>query len=177
MAQPHAFYLGFKMDRIEIGIVSKPQGIKGELKIKSLTDENSRFTKLKKVYIGNEEKKVLAVRVNGSEVFMAIEGIADRNAAELYRGRSVSVDRENAVQPQKGSYFIVDVIGCKVVGKSGRVYGAIRDVLQYGAADVFELDCGTMFPFLERVVESVDVERKQITVFEDKFDEVALYED
>lgn len=50
------------MDRLEIGEVLKPQGIRGEVKIRTFTDENVPVRGLKRLFIGGEEYKVLSFR-------------------------------------------------------------------------------------------------------------------
>ena len=40
------------MDRLEIGEVLKPQGIRGEVKIRTFTDENVPVRGLKRLFIG-----------------------------------------------------------------------------------------------------------------------------
>ena len=50
------------MDRLVIGEVLKPQGIRGEIKIKTFTDENTAVKSFKRVFIGGEEYRVLSFR-------------------------------------------------------------------------------------------------------------------
>ena len=100
---------------IVIGEIVKAQGVKGELKIMPMTDNEERFLKLKSVVIDGETRDVTSARVSPNGVFITINGVDDRNAAELLRGKKISVTRENAVKPPKGRYFIVDLIGIVVV--------------------------------------------------------------
>ena len=46
------------MDRLVVGVISKAQGVKGEVKIAPLTDDVSRFKKLSQVYIDGVCRKV-----------------------------------------------------------------------------------------------------------------------
>ena len=54
------------MARLVIGEVLKPQGIRGEIKIKTYTDENAAVKNFRRVFIGGEEYKVLSFRTGES---------------------------------------------------------------------------------------------------------------
>ena len=74
------------MDRLEIGEVLKPQGIRGEVKIRTFTDENVPVSRLKRLFIGGEEYKVLSFRDGEAGfAYLGLRGVPDRNAAELLR--------------------------------------------------------------------------------------------
>ncbi len=164
---------------MKIGVIVKPQGIKGEVKVQSLTDDVNRFKNLKKVYIDGEERKILSVKVGVDCAFLAISGIADRNAAELYRGKYILVDRENAAPLQKGRYFITDIIGCALKTDLGNSVGEIVDVT-LAHTDIFTVKCADgrvlRFPFLKDLVVSVDIENKCVTVYDKRLKEVSCYE-
>jgi 16S rRNA processing protein RimM len=123
------------MDRILVGIVSRPQGIKGELKINPITDDINRFKKLKEVYIDDVARKILDVRINGAEVYIYLDKVIDRNGAELMRGKEIYIDKKDANIP-KGRYLISDVIGCEIIS-DGKVIGVLSEVLQYSAVDTY----------------------------------------
>lgn len=168
--------------RIVIGKIIKPQGIKGELKICPLTDNILRFNGLKHIYLGSEDnlREIKNIRISGDDVFMFIEGIISRNDAEAARNLYISVDRENAVKPKEGSYFITDMIGCKVYAEDDEYLGTVKDIIQNGAADVFEISLNGkiyMFPFVDGLAAEIDIANKKITVCKKRFDEVACYED
>ena len=83
-------------DKIVIGEILKPQGIRGELKIKPLLDDVALVKKFRKVYIGGAEYKVLSARYDTGAAYLALSGVADRNAAELLRGKEVEALRADA---------------------------------------------------------------------------------
>ncbi len=164
---------------IVIGTVARPRGISGELKITPITDDPHRFLSLKTVFVDGREYRVRSASVNPSGVFVALEGVADRTAAEALRGKSLCVKREDAVK-EDGRVFIADLIGCEVRFEDGALVGVLKDVLQYGAADVYVVANGAktiMFPALERVFLSEDPNRGKIVLDKRAFDEVAVYED
>ena len=168
------------MSYITIGVISKPQGIKGEVKVTPLTDDNARFLSLKEVFIDGKNYNVGGCKVTPAGIFIALEGVNDRNQAEQFRGKDVKVDRKDAVKLDEDRHFIVDIIGCKLVA-DGKVFGQIKDVLQYGAADIYAAVTSdskkVMFPALKDVITDIDIENKVVTVCMGRFNEVAVYED
>ena len=49
------------MTYLSIGLVLKPQGLKGELKVKPLTEDPKRFDRLDYVLIKDESKKIMYI--------------------------------------------------------------------------------------------------------------------
>ena len=163
-------------EKIVIGEILKPQGIRGEVKIKPLLDELSQIKNFRKVYVEGAEYKVLSARFDASAAYLVLSGVADRNAAELLRGKQIEVLRSEAPALQEGRYYIVDVIGCGVYTETGERLGEIADVLP-AHTDVYVLRDGEkewMFPAAEGVVTDVDVENGKITVNEGRFLQVAV---
>ena len=108
--------------------------------------------------------------------------VDDRNAAEMLRGKFLSIDRVNAVELDDGEYFITDLIGCAVVDENGKELGKITDVLQNGGAvdvicAVSSLGKEFRFPFLNRIVSSVNIAEKKFAVIEKLLNEVCVYDD
>lgn len=167
------------MDKISVGKIVKPQGIKGELKVYPMVDTPEIFTFLKKVYIDGVEFKVLSSRVSDA-VYVALRGIADRNTAEEYRDKTLYVDREDLPLPE-GRWFIADVLGCEVLSDDGNLLGTVTDITTRGSTDMYtvKLKSGKLmvFPFLNDLVLSIDVNKKEIVVSKNRLEEVAYYED
>ena len=159
-----------------IGKILKPQGIRGEVKVKAYTDSGSTFKGLKRVFIGGEEYKILSVRVSPDAVFLGLRGVPDRNAAELLRDREITIPRDEAPEPEEGSYYIADLLGSDVVTEEGEVLGTLKDIRQ-AATDVYTLSSGDreiLFPAAKGVILLIDVELKKIVVDKKRFFEVAV---
>ena len=159
-----------------VGEILKPQGIRGEVKIKPFTDSAEDFKNFKRVFLDGAEYKILAVRVGDGAVFLALRGVPDRNAAELLRGKKVIVPRGDAPALEEGRYYIADLLGSEIVTEEGKRLGALTDVRQ-AASDVYTLDADgkeILFPAVRGVIVAVDLEEKKITVNEKRFSEVAV---
>lgn len=171
---------GNMTEEFKIGLVAKPQGVRGELKIQPLTDNPARFFGLKEVLIDGIVYKILSAKSFGGQVIIALSGVNDRNAAENFRGKFLCVKREDAVELNEGEYFIADVIGCEFVTDEGKTLGTVTDVTS-AKTDIFTAKTSEgkifRFPFLKDAVVSVDIEKRIITVKSKRFSEIVLYED
>lgn len=170
------------MEKIKIGSIAKPQGIKGELKVNPLTSDISRFEKLSEIYLGDETTKrtIRGCKIACGNIFVFIDGIISRNDAEKIRGLSLFIDKDNAVELKKDEYFVADIIGCKIYNSEGEYLGNVMDILKHGAADIYEITGGKkkfMYPFVNGLTESVDIENKKIVLNTKRLEEVACYED
>ena len=163
-------------DRITVAIVLKPQGIRGEVKVKALTDTAEELTAFKSVLIDGVDYSVLSVRAQGEFAYLGLKGIADRNGAELLRGKNIEVYREDMPELPEGTYYIGDLIGCEVVNERGDILGTVVDVTP-AKTDIFTIKRDTktiMFPAADGVISEVDEENRKITVNNKRFKEVSI---
>ena len=166
-------------DTLKIGLILKPQGIKGQLKVQPLTDNINRYKDLKEIIIDQKVHRVTSVIISGQTVFLGLFGVSDRDTAETFRGKFLCVKREDAIALEEGRYFVVDLIDCDVISKEKGVIGKIIDVFS-SRTDVITVSCvdGRImrFPFLRDLVEKVDVVSKQFIVNDKRLSEVSCYE-
>lgn len=170
------------MDYFKLAQVLKPQGIKGELKLKPFVDELSRFDVLSHIFLKKgaiyERRAVEKTWTYKQFAFVKIEGCDDRNTAETMRGAFLYIDRAHAAPPPPGAHYIADLVGLEIRARDGRVLGELADVLQTGATDIYvmrgERPC--MFPAAPHVVLKKDVSGGCIIVDEQRLQEVAVYD-
>ncbi|MCD8205127.1 MAG: ribosome maturation factor RimM [Clostridia bacterium] len=159
-----------------IATVLRPQGVRGEIKIKPLTDRPEDIRGFKRIYIDGKARDVLSVRVSGEFAYLTLSGVADRNAAELLRSKEIFVSRRDAPKPEDGRYYIADLIGCAVLA-DGKEMGKVTDVIP-AKTDVYVLDAGgreRVFAAADGVILDIDIPSKTITVDKKRFEECALY--
>jgi len=163
---------------LAVGEIVRPQGLRGEIKIKPMTDDPGRFFDLTRVRLEGKMCAIHCLRVHEGFVYARLEGVYSREAAEALRGGLLYVHRDNAVPLPEDTDFICDLIGCEAVDTEGVAHGALEDVLHPGGVDiyVFRGDKGElMVPALKRVVLAVDVAKKHILLDADGLRETALY--
>ena len=172
------------IEYLMIGEVLKPQGIKGEVKIKPYAANHDDFRRWKTLYIKQGESyqpvKCKCSRVHDGFVYVTLDECASMEDAEKYRGVQLYVDRAHANPLEEGEVYISDLIGCEGVDEAGQSIGQLADVLQHGVVDVYvfkQKDKSVMAPALKAVFPTVDVAAKRISVVREKLDEVAVWEE
>ena len=165
------------MERLVIAEVLKPQGIRGELKIKTFTDYPEDVKAFGVVYIDDKEYKILSFRVGtDGAAYVGLRGVTDRNMAEELRGKKLEGAREDAPELEEGQYYIVDIIGIDCVTETGEFLGKVKDIALL-ASEIYTLEKdgkNILFPAIKGVVLSVDVQNKRMVVDKARFDEVAV---
>ncbi len=166
------------MERLIIGEVLKPQGIRGELKIKTFTDYPEDVKAFKTVYIDDTPYKILSFRVgNDGAAYLGLRGIPDRNAAELFRGKKIEGEREDAPELAEGQYYIVDILGLSCETEEGEFLGKVTHIANL-SSDVYTIEKAgksILFPAVKGVVKKVDLENGKLVVDKKIFDEIAVY--
>ena len=157
-------------NKIQIGAVAKPQGIKGELKIKLFADSFKSVSKVSEVEINTVIYKVLSFKsAGGEEAILKVEGIDDRNFAETLRRCEVFARRDE-IEIEEGRYFITDVIGSDLYLDSGKKIGVVTDIVS-GNVDYYYLETSegpAVFPLLPDLLIAIDIECKRVTVKADR---------
>ena len=166
-------------NKIEIGAVAKPQGIKGELKIRLFADGFDSVKAVSEVEINSVTYEVESFRyAGGEEAILKVKGIDDRNFAETLRRYEVYAKR-NQIKLEEGRFFIADVIGCDLYLDSGKKIGTVKDVVS-GNVDYYYLDTNegeAVFPLLSDLLVNIDIVERKVTVKAKRFTEVVMYED
>lgn len=164
-----------------IGEIVNVHGVKGALKVRPLTDRPARFSELDEVNVilpKNSPKqdlsgsyKVVSASVSGDFVLLRLEGINDRDKADLYRNAKLEIPREKAIDLPEDTYFIGDLIGSSVyeITDGGEeLLGKVTDIMQPGGNDVYVVTMPDkkeiLLPAIAQVVKEVDIEKGIIRV-------------
>ena len=168
-------------DYLMIATVLKPQGIRGECKIRSYAADIELFHKWNTLYRDTDSGfvpvSVRVARIRDGFVYAFLDGSDNADSAEKYRGCDLYVDRSHAAPVGDDGVLIADLIGCEARDENNEPVGTLTDVLQYGTVDtwVFRTAGGTlMAPALKSVFPEVDPENKTILVIRDRLEEVAV---
>lgn len=158
--------LGF----IVIGVITKPHGVQGELRIKSYTDEPKRFTWLEQVYIGANDPQPMEVeqaRVHQDKVLLKLTAVTNRNDAEALRGQWLMVPEDQALPLEDGEYFLFQLKGLTVVTTDGETLGTLTEIIETGANNVFVVkgEKGELLlPDIDDVVQEIDFDNGRMLV-------------
>ncbi len=157
---------------LQVGVISSTHGVRGEVKVYPTTDDMKRFKKLKEVILdtgrGHLSLEVEGVKFFKQFVILKFKGIDNINDIEKYKGKSLLVDRKNAVRLKKNEYFIADMIGLTVFTEDGEEFGTLKDVLETGANDVYIIDSlkhgEVLIPAIKQCILNVDIEEGKMLI-------------
>lgn len=159
-------------DRVTIGKIGRPFGVRGEVKVRSLSDVPGRFDHLEKVSVVVSDGRaidatVTHVRAAGSAFIMGLEGITSPEQAGAFRGGLIQVPRTSPPASQEHTYYECDLIGMTVESETGDEIGIIESIWDVPGNHVLVVRKGTqevLIPAAKDLITNVDVARRQMTV-------------
>lgn len=159
-------------DLLQVGAITQPHGIHGEVKVFPMTNDVKRFKKLKEVILDTGREK-MTLEIEGVKFFkqyaiLKFKGYDNINDIEKYKGKPLFVTRENAVKLGLDEYFIADLIGIEVYDEDGQYLGVLQKVIETGANDVYEVKFEdgreVLFPAIKQCILDVDMESRKMKV-------------
>jgi 16S rRNA processing protein RimM len=145
-------------DLVPIGRVGRPHGLDGSFFVEGPSDRPGAFAVGAVVFANGEPLKIVSSK-HGSQQRPVI-----RLERRVDRGAELAVPRESLPPLGEDVYYSFQLVGLAVEEEGGRVLGRVRDVLDYPANDVLELDTGLSLPLVEACVRKVDLESGRIVV-------------
>lgn len=160
------------MDILEVGKIINTHGLRGEVKVAAWTDTPDVFEDLKTVYIkrsGSTTPLTISnIKYQKNNLIVKFKEFNDINEVEPLKNSVLYAERSELGELPEGVYYIADLIGLTVKKENGEIIGKLKDVLQTGANDIYEVSRegkkDLLIPVLKDVVLSVDFEAKEITV-------------
>jgi len=158
-----------------LGEVLRPHGVRGELRVRLLTDYPERIDQMEHVYLGSgpddetpQTYDVEHMRMNTPYGLLKLKGIDDREDADTLRSLFVMVDLEHAVPLEEGEFYLYQLIGLTVKQQDGQTLGQITDVLETGANDVYVVNSPrygeVLIPVTDETIVSTDIAAGELIV-------------
>lgn len=151
------------MKYFKCGHIMTTHGIKGDLKVKPLTDFD-RFYKGSRLYILHngeyEEVKVLKATIFGAYYLVSFEGLEDINLVLKYHSDDIYVsqlDRKDELAEDE--YYFDELIGKEVVNQNGEARGKVIEIREMPQAEYLVIlfnDKNVLVPFIKKFIISVD---------------------
>jgi 16S rRNA processing protein RimM len=154
---------------LEVGRVSKAHGITGELRIVPHWESSDALEQVGEIWLTlNGQRTTYEVeraRAVPRAYLVKLRGVNDRNAAEALHGATVSVPRSVLPPLEPGEYYLIDLIGAKVLGPDGEI-GEVTGIVSHPTVDVIvlRLTDGTSAeqPLSEPWLSRVDIASRQV---------------
>lgn len=155
-----------------MGVFGAPQGVRGEVRVKSLTGDASAIgaygpltdQKRARTFVFDSLRPL-----RDDMLVVRVAGVATRDAAEALKGVEIFARRGQLPPPADDEFYYDDLIGLEAVDAAGAQIGRILSLMNYGAGDVLEIapiDRGEtlLLPFTKGVVQRIDFEAGRIVI-------------
>lgn len=157
---------------LELGQIVNVKGLKGEVKVNSFTDDNTKFERIPKVFLKRKETiteyEIEKVGYHKNQVIIKFKNVNTVEEAETLRNSYIVVDREIFGDLPVGVYYIADLIGLDVFTESNEYLGKVDDIFSTGSNDVYvvkdELGKQKLLPGIDEVIKQIDLESSRIIV-------------
>ncbi len=153
------------LERVTVGLIERPFGVRGEVKVRSLSDVPGRFEGLRRVSLVAKGGKtwdtdVTHVRRAGAGYILGLCGITTPEEAGLWRGGLIQTTRGAVPVLPEGQYYECDLIGLAVYSEAGQLIGVLENILAFSGNHVFVVRQGTkevLIPAAKELITTVDV--------------------
>lgn len=159
--------------RILLGEITAAHGVRGDVLVRTFTGDPhaiARYGPLTDAD-GSAPLTLKVVRVTPKGAVVArVKGVADRNGAEVLKGRKLYVARKAMPEPRSADdFYHADLIGLLVVDADGNALGEVVAVENYGAGDLLEIRFSAtrqteFVPFTKAVVPEIDIAARRLVV-------------
>jgi 16S rRNA processing protein RimM len=161
-------------DKIAIGKILTAHGIKGFVKVKSLSGETDHFEELKEVYIHNGNSvnclNIEKIKIADRIILIKFKNIDTPEKAKSLNNVFLWTDRKNACKLKRDEYYLQDICSCSVFLREKKI-GEVKSSFESANTDNLEILLNdktiAIIPFLSRFIEAVNIKEKQIYIKED----------
>lgn len=161
------------MDYLVAGKVRTSHGVRGLVKVVSLSGEVDHFLDMKNVILRRDGREypftVESVKSSGGgNLLMKFGGIDTPEEGKRWAGAEILVPREAAAEKVEGEYYYSELIGCRVVF-AGKEVGRVASIVENGISDLLEVDCPAgrrIVPFQAVFIGKVDVAAGELELLE-----------
>lgn len=162
-------------DKVVIGKIGAPHGVKGWVKINTYTDSPEGIFDYQPWLLGDgKEYQIDQWRPHGKVLVAKIVGIETRDDAERIKNLDISISADQLPELDENEFYWRELTGMQVVTTQGYDLGVVKDVFNTGANDIIQVRANAkdafglkerLLPFvMDEVIQSVDKEGKVITV-------------
>lgn len=161
------------VDMVTIGTVLCTHGLRGDVRVRSLSDVPNRFETLTQVTLAGvagarRELRVSAARPMGSDYLVSFQGIDRMDRATALVGSLLQITEDRATTLPDGQYYERDLVGMVVRTEEGLPLGTLEEILPTGANAVFVVRRADghehLIPATREAVCAVDVAGRLMTI-------------
>jgi 16S rRNA processing protein RimM len=155
-----------------MGVFGAPQGVRGEVRVKSLTGEPSAIGAYGPLTNKGRTRSFAfeSLRPLKDDMLVArLAGVSTRDAAEALKGVEIFARRDQLPPPREDEFYYDDLVGLDAVDAEGAPLGRVVSLMNHGAGDVLEIaPVGggetLLLPFTKGVARHIDFDDRQIII-------------
>ena len=155
-----------------MGVFGAPQGVRGEVRVKSLTSEPHAIGAYGPLTDkgGKRAFAFESLRAVKDDMLVArLAGVSTREAAETLKGVELFARRDQLPPPNEDEFYYDDLVGLEAVDAEGAPLGRIVSLMNYGGGDVLEIAAAEggetlLLPFTKRVAPRIDFDAGRIVI-------------
>lgn len=146
-----------------VGLVARPHGVRGELKVEVTSDVPDRFAAGSELLLRRRGGEVETVHVVTARplvgaLLVRLAEVADRDAAEALRGASLEIARADVPPAPEGIWYHFELVGCRCIDRREGDLGTVVDLLDDGGGLLLVVADGEreiLVPFVHAMVREV----------------------
>ena len=129
--------------RVAVAYISRPWGVRGEVRAEALTHRVERFSELRTVVLQCAGRPDMPLelerwRTDAKSLLLKFAGIdAPEQARSMLVGGYVTIAPEQRDPLPEGTHYIDDIVDCAVVNSEGQPLGRIVEVLSMPSTDAY----------------------------------------
>ena len=143
------------MKKIQVGTLTKTQGLKGEFRLRALSEYVTKIPTLKTIFINNNEYHIKKIVDRGGFYVIAVEEFTHINQMEHLVNSPIYALVDESEKP--------DTILNYVIMANNKQIGVVTNIDFYGAADVVTLDNGKELPVSKYRIKQVRMKYLEMT--------------
>lgn len=159
-------------DQVAVGKIVKPFGVKGDVRVLSLSDVPGRMQGLKQVTLVTPSGRSVAalvtrLREERGGFVMGFDVFSSPEEAAAFRGALITIARDLIPTLPEGQYYESDLVGLTVRDEAGLVLGTLEEILETGGHPFFAVRRDgkeLLLPAARSIVVAVDVAGRTMTV-------------
>ncbi len=157
-------------DKVCLGAIVGVHGIRGEVKVKSFSEDEKNLTHYGLLSNDKGDKSFDIKIVGHSKELLRckIKGVEDRTTAETLIGTGLYVKRDLLPPLKDEEFYHTDLIGLEAKNSSGEVLGRVNALYNFGAGDILEIKMADgsleMVPFTKSFVPVINIKDGYIIV-------------
>lgn len=157
---------------VTIGLIRKPHGVYGYVKVELLTDVPDRFRDLQWIWLEFPDGRrghmaIEEYHMNHRDTLLKLDSIDDLETAARLRGAYIQVRSTEKAPLSEGQFYTSELVGSRVITEGGDEIGHVREVLSMPANDIYVVDTPrgeVLIPAISDVVTGIDSEHRRVVI-------------